>query len=183
LFILTGGFIGLVAVLLVKLGNPPNMGFCIACFYRDIVGALGLHRAALVQYIRPEIIGFILGSFAIATAKGEFRPRGGSAPIIRFILGFLMMTGALVFLGCPLRMLLRLGNGDLNALTGLIGFVVGIWVGIQFLKNGYSLGKSTTQSLISGYFMSVLAVILLALLITAPAFIFFTETKGPAAFR
>jgi uncharacterized protein len=45
-----------LAPILVKLGNPGNMGICVACFSRDIAGALGLHRAATVQYIRPEII-------------------------------------------------------------------------------------------------------------------------------
>ena len=47
----TGLLIGVLAAVLVKLGNPGNMGFCIACFIRDIAGALGLHRAAIVQYI------------------------------------------------------------------------------------------------------------------------------------
>ena len=51
--IATGAAIGLIAVLLVKLGNPANMGFCIACFIRDIAGGLGLHQAAVVQYLRP----------------------------------------------------------------------------------------------------------------------------------
>ena len=49
--ILVGAAIGVVGVLLRKLGNPPNMGICVACFERDIAGALGLHRAAVVQYI------------------------------------------------------------------------------------------------------------------------------------
>ena len=37
-----------------------------------------------------------------------------------------MMIGALVFLGCPLRMLIRMSAGDLNAYVGLIGFAGGI---------------------------------------------------------
>ena len=41
------------------------MGICVACFERDIAGAIGLHRAAVVQYIRPEIIGFVLGSLLL----------------------------------------------------------------------------------------------------------------------
>ena len=57
-----GGLIGILAALLQKLGNPGNMGICVACFERDIAGALGLHRAAVVQYMRPEIIGFVIGS-------------------------------------------------------------------------------------------------------------------------
>ncbi|MFC2734994.1 MAG: YedE-related selenium metabolism membrane protein, partial [Oribacterium sp.] len=45
-----GAVIGLVSVALVLLGNPANMGFCLACFIRDTAGGLGLHRAEAVQY-------------------------------------------------------------------------------------------------------------------------------------
>jgi len=38
--IVAGAVTGLCAVLLVLFGNPLNMGFCIACFLRDIAGAL-----------------------------------------------------------------------------------------------------------------------------------------------
>lgn len=176
----SGGLIGILAALLVKFGNPVNMGICVACFFRDIAGGLGLHRAAVVQYLRPEIPGFILGSFGMAKAKGEFKSRGGSSPLLRFILGFFLMVGALVFLGCPLRMILRLANGDLNALVGLFGYVAGIWIGIQFLKQGFTLGKSTKQAAVSGYTMPFVAIALLILLLTAPAFIFFSES-GPGS--
>lgn len=67
--IVVGAFIGILAPFLQKLGNPGNMGICVACFERDIAGALGLHRAAVVRYIRPEIIGFVLGSMSAAFIK------------------------------------------------------------------------------------------------------------------
>lgn len=178
--ILAGGVVGILAALLVKLGNPVNMGLCIACFYRDIAGGLGLHRAEIVQYIRPEIIGIILGSFAIAQVKGEFRARGGSSPILRFVLGFFLMIGALVFLGCPLRMILRLANGDLNAISGLVGYIVGIYIGIQFIKNGFSLGRSVSQPQLGGYILPLSAIGLLVLLVVKPAFILFSES-GPGS--
>src|SRR3989339_2058928 len=92
--ILVGAIIGILAPLLQKLGNPGNMGICVACFERDMAGALGLHRAAVVQYLRPEIIGFVLGAFVAAIIFREFRPRLGSAPIIRFVLGMVAMIGA-----------------------------------------------------------------------------------------
>ena len=41
-----GAAVGLAAIFLMLLGNPANMGFCIACFLRDIAGACGLHNAA-----------------------------------------------------------------------------------------------------------------------------------------
>ena len=112
-----GAAVGLAAIFLMLLGNPANMGFCIACFLRDIAGACGLHNAAKVQYVRPEIIGLVLGALAMSLATREFRARAGSAPAVRFVLGGFVMIGAQAFLGCPLRMVLRLGGGDLNALV------------------------------------------------------------------
>lgn len=70
MLIVGGGLVmGVIASVLVFLGNPGNMGFCLACFIRDTTGALGLHRAEAVQYIRPELIGLILGSFCLPLAK------------------------------------------------------------------------------------------------------------------
>lgn len=178
--VLTGAVIGILAVILVKFGNPVNMGICVACFIRDTAGALGLQRVETVQYIRPEIIGIALGAFVMAWGKKEFSVRGGSSPFVRFILGFVVMIGALMFLGCPLRMVLRLGGGDLNALVGLVGFAAGIGVGIIFLKSGFSLKRTYKLTKLEGYCFPLLNVGLFILLLAAPAFIFFSE-KGPAA--
>lgn len=180
LLLLCGGVIGLAAIVLMKLGNPPNMGICVACFLRDTAGALGLDSAANVQYIRPEIIGFILGAFVLAVAGKEFRPTGGSSPLLRFVISFFVMVGALVFLGCPLRMVLRLAAGDLNALVGLAGFTGGIALGGLLLKKGFSLGRATPQPKASGFVMPALAVALLVFLLVRPGFILFSE-EGPGA--
>ncbi len=181
--IIGGGLvIGVIAVMLVFFGNPANMGFCVACFIRDTVGGLGLHRAAALQYIRPEIFGLVLGSFLLAVGKGEFTARGGSAPITRFVLGFCVMVGCLMFLGCPFRMILRLAGGDLNALVGLVGFTAGIAAGTFFLNKGYSLGRTYRASKLEGVIWPIIQVILLVLVIAGPAFIFFTEAgAGPGA--
>lgn len=178
--IAAGSIIGIIAVLLVYFGNPANMGFCIACFLRDTSGALGLHTAAAVQYIRPEIIGLVLGSFLLASVNKEFLPRGGSAPMTRFILGFLVMIGCLMFLGCPFRMILRLAGGDLNALFGFLGFFAGIGIGIFFLNKGYTLKRTYKLQKLEGTVFPVIQAVLLVLLVAAPAFIYFSAADaGP----
>lgn len=166
--ITVGSIIGILASLLQFWGNPANMGICVACFVRDITGALGLHRATVVQYLRPEIIGFVLGSFAAAYAFREFRPRLGSAPIVRFVLGFFAMIGALIFLGCPWRALLRLAGGDWNALAGLLGLAAGIWIGTGFLKRGYSLGAAHTTYKAAGWIFPIITAGMLLLMLFNP---------------
>ncbi len=183
--ILTGAVVGVIAPLLQKYGNPKNMGICVACFERDIAGALGLHRTAIVQYIRPEIIGFVLGSTIAALIFREFKSRGGSAPIVRFLLGVFAMIGALAFLGCPWRANLRLAGGDLTALVGLAGLVIGVFIGVLFLKSGYNLGRSQKTHAAAGWILPLLMVGLFLLLVFRPVFseggpIFFSES-GPGA--
>ena len=180
LVVAAGLVVGAAAVLLTALGNPGNMGFCIACFLRDTSGALGLHSAGVVQYIRPEIIGIVLGSLIAALGFKEFKGRGGSSPALRFVLGMFVMIGALMFLGCPLRMMIRIGGGDLNAIVGLVGFVVGIFIGTLFLKKGFTMKRAYNLGALEGSVMPAIVVALLILLIAAPSFIHFS-TEGPGS--
>lgn len=182
LIIITGLIVGAAAILLVKYGNPANMGFCIACFLRDTAGALKLHSAPVVQYARPEIIGLILGAFAMSLGNKEFKVRGGSSPMTRFVLSFFVMVGALMFLGCPLRMILRIAGGDWNAIIGLIGFVVGIVGGILFLRKGFTLKKSVPLGIAEGAAMPAITVVLLVILCAFPALLVFSKL-GPGAMR
>ncbi len=183
--IIIGAIIGIGAALLQYLGNPGNMGICVACFERDIAGALGLHRANVVQYLRPEIMGFVIGAFAAAFLAREYKPRGGSAPLIRFFLGMFAMIGALVFLGCPWRTLLRLAGGDGNAILGLLGLVLGIFIGVQFLKRGFSLGRSYAQAKATGWIMPAFMFALFLLLIFNVQFAeggpVFSSVEGPGS--
>jgi uncharacterized protein len=183
-----GGIIGILAALLQKLGNPGNMGICVACMERDIAGAVGLHRTAVVQYMRPEIIGFVLGALAAAYLFKEYRPRSGSAPMVRFVLGVFAMIGALVFLGCPWRAMLRLAGGDANAILGLSGMIGGIWIGVQFLRGGYNLGRTTETYGSVGLLLPLIMMGFLILMVIFPKIqdaennsILFYSMKGPGA--
>ena len=178
--VLAGLAIGVIAALLVLFGNPTNMGYCIACFLRDTAGGLKLHTAGVVQYVRPEIIGLVLGSFIMATLTKEWAPKGGSAPFTRFILGFFVMVGCLAFLGCPFRMVLRIAGGDMNAVFGLVGFVAGILVGVFFLNKGYSLKRTYKQPKLEGAVAPAIQVVLLVLLVGFSSLLAFSES-GPGS--
>ena len=94
--------------------------------------------------------------------------------------GMCVVIGALMFLGCPLRMVIRIGGGDWNALVGLVGFIVGILVGVVFLKKGFTLGRSYKQTLAEGAAFPVVYVLLFVLWLAAPAIFKFSE-KGPGS--
>jgi YedE family putative selenium metabolism protein len=169
------------------LGNPANMGICAACFLRDVAGALGFHGAATVQYLRPEIAGFVLGAFLLALMRRDWKPVQVSAsPLIRFVIAFFIMAGCLVFLGCPLRLALRVGAGDLNAVVGLAGFFAGTGLGAFALKKGFSLAngggadQGRPASGLNALVIPALAVLLLVFLAARPAFIKFSA-EGPGS--
>ena len=115
LFVLTGAVIGVAGVLLSHLGNPANTGFCISCFMENVAGSLGLHHNVRMQYLRPEIMGFVIGSFVMALYKKEFAASCGSSPLLRFFVGILLIIGCAVFIGCPIKMVFRVAAGDLTA--------------------------------------------------------------------
>lgn len=170
---------GLAIVVLAILGNPKNMAICSACFIRDTAGALKLHNAEVVQYFRPEIVGLILGATILSIGSKEFKSTGGSSPMIRFLLGVIMMIGALVFLGCPLRMILRMASGDISSYIGFIGFFLGIAVGGFFLRKGYDLGKAYPTKKMNGYVFPVIVLFLFILSLTTT--IFAVSEKGPGS--
>lgn len=180
ILIVSGILLGLVGALLAYTGNPKNMAICIACFIRDTAGGMKLHQAEVVQYVRPEIVGMVVGSFIISAVTKEYRSVAGSAPLLRFLLGVMMMIGALVFLGCPLRMVIRMSAGDLNAWVALAGFVLGIFTGTLALKRGFSLGRSYDTRPSNGYVLPGLLVFVMILSLVVPGLFAWSE-KGPGS--
>lgn len=155
--------VGAGAGWLVAAGNPGNMGICGACFLRDLAGALGLVSGKGPRIFRPEYAGVVLGATALAFARRRFQARSGSFAAARFFLGVFMAFGALVFLGCPFRMLQRLGGGDLNAVVGLLGFLPGVGLGRLLEGRGYSVGKTAPAPAPVGLIGPGAAILLLAL--------------------
>lgn len=180
LIVATGIAMGVAGVCLSCLGNPRNSGICISCFMENLAGSLGLHSNDRMQYIRPELLGFILGGTAAAIIAKEFKSEGGSSPILRFLAGVLLIVGCSIFLGCPIKMVLRLANGDFTSLAGVAGLVFGVWAGFQFLKRGFYLGDAKPMPYVNGLVIPLLTVGLVVAAIVRPGFLHFSQT-GPGA--
>lgn len=154
LILLSGLALGALGAALSFWGNPSNSGICISCFMENMAGAVRLHSNSRMAYLRPELAGFVLGAFAMSLAGREHRPRVGRFPLLGFVLGFFLVAGSSVFMGCPIKMALRLGAGDLTAAAGFAGLAAGVGTGAFFFRAGLDLGASTPSP---GTFQAVLA--------------------------
>ncbi len=178
--IISGLALGTLGVLLSVWGNPANSGICVSCFIENSAGALGLHNNPRMQYLRPELIGFLLGALGSAVAGREFRSRGGSAPLLRLVSGIFLIIGCAVFIGCPIKLLLRLSAGDLTAVAGVLGLVCGVWAGVKASLKGVELTPPQPERSGSGLLLPFLFTLLLLFLIVRPDFVAFS-TKGSAS--
>ena len=178
--IITGGFIGLAGVILSYYGNPANTGFCVSCFMENIAGSLGLHGNIRMQFIRPEIPGFVLGSFLIAVYRKDFKSTSHGTSLLRFFVGILLIIGCTIFIGCPFKMVFRISAGDLTALAGLAGLSTGVFIGLKFLEGGFRIGRSTRTPAGNGLLVPGLMFTLLVFLLLRPPFILLS-TKGAGA--
>ncbi|BCR05341.1 membrane protein [Desulfuromonas versatilis] len=175
-----GLLLGGLGVLLAVWGNPENSGICVSCFIENSAGALGLHDNPRMQYLRPELIGFVLGALASAGAFREFRSRGGSAPLPRLVSGIFLIVGCAVFIGCPIKLFLRFTAGDLTALGGVAGLLAGVWIGLKGLARGVHLGRHHEERGGSGLLVPGFFLLLLVFLLARPGFLIFSG-RGSAA--
>ncbi len=181
LVLVSGLSLGALGAGLAFWGNPSNSGICVSCFMENLAGSLGLHQNLRMAYFRPELGGFVAGAFLSALAGRELRPRTGSFPFLAFFLGFLLIAGSSVFMGCPIKMMLRLGAGDMTALAGLAGLAGGVWVGVRSYRWGLDLGAPSPGG---GVFQAVfLPLLFVGLLVLASGGMLLAGTTGPAAQR
>jgi YedE family putative selenium metabolism protein len=179
---LSGALLGVFGVMLSVWGNPENSGICVSCFIENSAGALGMHGNVRLQYLRPELIGFVIGAFGSALLAREFRSRGGSAPLFRFAAGFFLIVGCAVFIGCPIKLFLRFAAGDMTALSGILGLVAGVWGGLKGLSQGVELGRPAPAAAPagSGLLSPLFFTLLLVFMFASPPFLIASE-KGSSA--
>jgi YedE family putative selenium metabolism protein len=172
-----GAAVGLIAALLSWLGNPVDGGISVACFLRDCAGAFGLHQIIEFSSLRPELPALVVGATAAALATKGFAAREGSSPLLRFCIGIILSIGMFAFIGCPLRVALRLGGGDPAALWAAGGLICGVWLGTQLLTMGFTLGKPSPAPPLTGFSLHSAALIVLVLLFVKPSTLTFSTTR------
>lgn len=145
--LMLGLLIGVLAAvlqgLLISAGGPEAYGFCVACHTRDVVNDAVNSIAGTKLALAPisqnailpvlSVIGVLIGAFLSAKVYKEFRLKTGSAVSYTWYLlgGVFFMVFALFMGGCPYRIALRIGYGDIVAFIGLLAIVAGVLIGIK----------------------------------------------------
>jgi hypothetical protein len=130
--------------------SPPSAyAFCLSCHVRDLVNTVlnaVIHTRFQVTEVAGRALlltspGVLLGAFIAARVYGEARPRKADRPLLLAVLGFLMMTIGIVIFGCPTRIVLRAGYGEVYGIVALAGMFIGITGATILMKLRWAAGK------------------------------------------
>jgi hypothetical protein len=121
---------------------PAAYGLCSACHGRDLVDWVLDHAEGARLFVTVAgagwplltVVGLVLGSFLAARRNGEFWSVNIGGNARQFLFGAVVMCAALFVGGCPTRIILRTGYGDLAAALALGGVAVGVVIATLSLR-------------------------------------------------
>jgi hypothetical protein len=122
---------------------PSAYAFCLTCHTRDLVNSFmnlltGSHHQTAYLAKRVFMVtspALLIGAFVAARVTGEHRHRKSSHPFFSFAAGFFIMIIGIVIFGCPTRLLIRSGYGDLYGIIAVGGMCMGVWIGTGILRS------------------------------------------------
>ena len=132
-----GVVVGVLAVVVgqwLKVSPPAAYGLCSACHGRDLADWVLNHvegknlfvTAAGAGWPVLTVVGLVFGSFLASRRNGEFSSINLGGNVRQFAYGAIVMGAALFVGGCPTRIIIRSGYGDLAGILALGGVAVGI---------------------------------------------------------
>jgi uncharacterized membrane protein YedE/YeeE len=121
-----------------------SLGMCVGCFIGDTLSYIehklftsAIFFRAIPTNFRTPIIGMFLGSFLAAYLSKEFwiRKVKLSTVLMSFLAGILIGFGNFLASGCPVRhMIVGFPALLLDSWVAVIGIILGIYLGAQFLR-------------------------------------------------
>jgi hypothetical protein len=113
---------------------PAAYGICSACHGRDLAnwilnnteGAKLFVTAAGAGWPLLTVVGLVLGSFLASIRNREFASINLGGNVRQFGFGAVVMGAALFVGGCPTRIIIRTGYGDVAAALALGGVAIGV---------------------------------------------------------
>ncbi len=121
---------------------PAAYGVCSACHGRDLAdwvlnkteGKSLFVASAGASWPLLTVVGLVLGSFLASRRNGEFGSVNLGGNVRQFLFGGVVMCAALFVAGCPTRLIIRTGYGDLGGALALGGVAVGVVIATLSLR-------------------------------------------------
>jgi uncharacterized membrane protein YedE/YeeE len=139
--VVTGGIFVLAEVVL-GIYPPSAYAFCMSCHVRDLLNT-GMNEIFRTHYQVTAVAerallltspGVLLGAFIAARSNRETRALRADRPLVSALLGFVVMTIGILIFGCPTRIVLRAGYGEVYGIAALLGMLAGIAVASWAMK-------------------------------------------------
>lgn len=150
IFGVAAGCLFVLADAVFPISPPSAYAFCLSCHVRDLVNTTlnaVLHSRFQVTEVAQRALmltspGVLLGAFIAARLYGESRPHGADRPLLMAGVGFLMMTIGIVIFGCPTRIVLRAGYGEIYGIVAMAAMFAGIGAATLFMRLRWAGGGS-----------------------------------------
>lgn len=149
LFGIIAGFLVVVPGLLIPMRFPSAYGFCLSGHTRDLVNGIinwvsGLYLPQ--TYISRKILllsspAVIAGAFAAALLFKERQTIKADKPVLSLLFGGAVMLIGIVIFGCPTRLIIRAGFGDIYGIAATLALFAGVALATFILKLNWRFGK------------------------------------------
>jgi len=133
-------FVGVEALLDVY--PPSAYAFCLSCHTRDIINKVVnfvfrtnyqvSFPAKRILFLTSPMV--LAGAFFAARIHRERKILKADKPLRFFLMGFVIMVIGILIFGCPTRLVLRSGYGDIYAIAGVAAMIGGIAVGTLLIR-------------------------------------------------
>jgi hypothetical protein len=142
LFGIIAGGLFVFAEVVFNLYPPTAYTFCLTCHARDFVNTIVnvlFNTHYQITFLARRVLMttsfcVMAGAFLSARIFNEFRFKKSTHAILSFLTGFTIMITGIVIFGCPTRIVIRSGYGDVYGIVALIGIFIGVFNGTTILK-------------------------------------------------
>ena len=149
IFGIIAGVLVVVPGLLIPMRFPSAYGFCLSGHSRDLINGIinwisGLYLPQ--TYISRKILlltspAVIAGAFTAALIFRERQKIKASRPVLSLLFGAVVMLIGIIIFGCPTRLIIRAGFGDIYGIAATAALFAGVAIASIVLKLKWRFGK------------------------------------------
>ena len=149
LFGIIAGILVVVPGFYLPVRIPASYTFCLSGHTHDLVNGIinWFSRLYLPQtFISRQLLlvtspAVIAGAFTAALIYGEKRKIKAERPLQSYLLGALVMLIGIVIYGCPTRLIIRAGFGEVYGIVAVAAMIFGVVIATLITRLVWRIGR------------------------------------------